>query len=616
MAKKQRSVIDAASMLDGVKKKLESPRARWVILLASTLLVLPSAGTRLVFDDHLQVLMRTPEGPIPGIPYAPFDLFAFARPGALNDVLIDRGLLLPWWTDPQLLVAFFRPLSSLTHVIDGWLWPGSVRMMHLHSVAWFAVLLGVVAAVYRRFMLPAWLAGFAFLLYAIDDTHGATVSWIANRNALIASTFGLVTFLFHDRWRQTKTRRWAALALGSFVVGLLAGEAAIGACAYIGAYAIFVDRADRRSRVLSFVPYAAIIVLWRAAYQWVGYGARGSDAYLDPGRDPAAFLARLPERIALLLQGQLGAFSADLWFWSPSEVTPTVVAAAFVTTAVFAVVVFPLLKTDAMARFWAAGAMGAIVPSASSIPGDRLLVLPGIGVMALLALAFAAFLERRAPFAGKGRTLLAVPLVLFLLRRSVSAPLMLPLRAHSMEAVARLTDFAADAVQAAPDVAHRTVIVLNPPVNVLASYVGLTLATRGAPVPRHLRWLASAQSELTITRLSDRVLRVQPAQGFFSHWTDRLYRSHRNPLNPGERVTLAESTVTIGPTMPSGAPAYADFEFREPLESPEYLWLKWNGDTCVPSPPPRVGEKLVFPARDFAKMLFEWIVLSPFRRDA
>jgi len=109
---------------------------------------------------------------------------------------------------------------------------------------------------------------------------------------------------------------------------------------------------------------------------------------------------------------------------------------------------------------------------------------------------------------------------------------------------------------------------------------------------------------------------VQPARGFFTHWTDRLYRSQRNPLHPGERIELAESTVTIGPTMPTGAPAYADFEFREPLESPEYLWLEWNGDTCVLSAPPRVGEKVVFPARDFVKMLFEYIVFAPFRRDA
>ena len=605
-------------MLDGLKTWLGSSRARWIILAASTILVLPSAGPRLVFDDHLQALMRTAPSRVPGMPYAPFDLFAFARPGAFNDMLIDRGMLLPWWTDRQLLIAFFRPLASLTHVVDGWLWPQSARMMHVHSVAWYALLLGVVSAVYRRFVEPAWLAGAAFLLYAIDDTHGATVSWIANRNAILASAFGLLAVLYHDRWRRQGTRRAAGLAVGSLVVGLLAGEAAVGACAYIGAYAIFLDRADRRSRVLSFVPYASVILAWRIAYQWLGYGARGSDAYLDPGREPVAFLARLPAAMAMLVQGQFGIFSADLWFWSPSGAAPTLVTAAFVTSLLIFALFYPLLKTDRAARFWAAGAAGSLVPSASSIPGDRLLLLAGVGALALLAQLMTTFIEKRPPLptAGRWRVLIAIPIAILLARRVVAAPLMLPVRAHSMEAVGRLADFAADAVKRAPASSHRTVVVLNTPANVLSSYLALTLATRGAPIPDQVRWLAPTDSELTITRLSDRVLRVRPARGFFSHWTDRLYRSERNPLRTGERVELSDMTVTIGPLTPSGTPAEADFEFRESLEAQRYLWLRWEGETCLPGDPPRIGETLVFPPRDFAKMLFENVVRSLFRSDA
>ncbi|HMI88717.1 MAG TPA: hypothetical protein VK550_31780, partial [Polyangiaceae bacterium] len=471
-------------------------------------------------------------------------------------------------------------------------------------------------AVYRRFVEPAWLAGAAFLLYAIDDTHGATVSWIANRNAFLASALGLVALLFHDRWRGQRSGRAGVVAFGAFAMGLLAGEAAIGACAYIGAYALFIDRADRKSRLLSCLPYASIIVVWRAAYQWLGYGAQGSDAYLDPGREPAAFLARLPEQLAMLIQGQFGIFSADLWFWSPSEAVPTLIAAAFVTCAVLAVLLFPLLKSDARARFWAAGAVGSLVPSASSIPGDRLLLLAGVGAMALLAQAISAFVEKQPPFAtlGKWRAVVGIALAGLFLRRVVAAPLMLPFRAHSMEAVGRLADFAADAVQAA-DASPRTVVVLNTPANVLSSYLALTLATRGAKVPEHVRWLAPAHSELTITRLSERVLRVRPAEGFFSQWTDWLYRSQRNPLRSGERIALADMTVTIGPLTPNGTPATADFEFLDPLEARGYLWLRWNGDACVPCAPPAVGETLVFPRRDFVKMLFDNIIGSFFRRD-
>jgi hypothetical protein len=604
-------------MLDGVKTWLATPRARWIILVASTLLVLPSAGPRLVFDDHLQVLMRTAEPRVPGIPYAPLDLFTFARPGALNDALIDRGMLLPWWTDRALLIAFFRPLSSLTHVIDGWLWPGSARMMHLQNVAWFALLLAVVSAVYRRFVQPASIAGAAFLLYAIDDTHGATVSWIANRNAILASVFGLLALLYHDRWRREGTRRHAALALASFVVGLLAGEAAVGACAYIGAYAIFVDRGDRPARAWSFLPYAVIVVAWRAAYHALGYGARGSGAYLDPGREPLAFFARLPQQIAALLQGQLGAFSADLWFWSPIDAAPVLLGAAFVTCIVIFALLLPLLKTDRMARFWAAGAIGALVPSASSIPGDRLLLLVGVGVMALLAQLFFAFAQRSSLFPARGtwRTLAAIPVVFLFVRRVAVAPVMLPIRAHSMEAVGQLADFAADAVQRAGDTSHRSVIVLNTPANVLASYLGLTLATRGATIPEHVRWLAPADSELTVTRISDRALRVRPARGFFLHWTDRLYRSERNPLHTGDRIELADMTVTVGAMTPNGTPADADFEFRDTLESPRYLWLRWDGESCTPCPPPAIGQSVVFPASDFVKMLFDNVVGSLFRRD-
>jgi hypothetical protein len=605
-------------MLDGVKTWLGSSRARWIILAASTMLVLPSAGPRLVFDDHLQALMRTAESRVPGLPYAPFDLFEFARPGARNDMLIDRGMLLPWWTDRQLLIAFFRPLASLTHVIDGYLWPQSARMMHVHSIAWYALLLGVVSTVYRRFVEPAWLAGAAFLLYAIDDTHGATVSWIANRNAIVASVFGLLALLFHDRWRRQGTDLAAALAVGSLVLGLLAGEAAVGACAYIGAYAIFVDRTDRKSRVLSCLPYAAVVLAWRISYQWLGYGARGSDAYLDPGREPVAFLGRLPSAMAMLVQGQYGIFSADLWFWSPSGATPTLLTAGFVTCIVVVALLYPLIKADAMARFWAAGAAGSLVPSASSIPGDRLLLLAGVGALALLAQLMTTFVEKRPPLPPKGkwRMLIAVPLAVLFARRVVAAPLMLPVRAHSMEAVGRLADFAADAVMRTPESPKRTVVVLNPPANVLASYLALTLATRGAPIPDHVRWLAPTDSELTITRISERVLRVRPARGFFSHWTDRLYRSERNSLRTAERIEFSDMTVTIGPLTAGGTPAEADFEFNGPLEGPRYLWLRWQGDACLSSDPPRVGETLVFPARDFAEMLLDNVVRSLFPSDA
>ena len=51
----------------------------------------------------------------------------------------------------QLKVAFYRPLSSLTHRLDYALFPDAPRLMYLHSIAWLALALHLVARLYRRF---------------------------------------------------------------------------------------------------------------------------------------------------------------------------------------------------------------------------------------------------------------------------------------------------------------------------------------------------------------------------------------------------------------------------------------------------------------------------------
>jgi hypothetical protein len=297
--------------------------SRWLVWLArrstrqlffalGLVLVLPSINNRLVLDDHLQLLNRVPKPALPEVPYALFDLFTFGQPGELNQRFMERGILLPWWTDPNYLVSFFRPLSALTHAVDIWLWPSTPAVAHVHTIAWYALLLAIVWRVYARFVEPTWLGTFAFALYTLDDTHGDAVAWIANRHAVIATAFGLLAFLAHDSHRRGRFGRLGAcLGPALLTLGLLSGETALAACAYLFAYAVFIDEAAPGQRVLSLLPYAAVAVVWRLVYQSFGYGASGSDGYLDPGRDPAAFLARLPAAFAALLQGQLGFFPSD-----------------------------------------------------------------------------------------------------------------------------------------------------------------------------------------------------------------------------------------------------------------------------------------------------------------
>ena len=76
------------------------------------------------------------------------------------------------------------------------------------------------------------------LLFALDDVHWMVVMWIANRNSLLATMPTLIGLLIHLRAREDqKGNAW--LALPFFALGLSAGETAIGALAYLGAYELF-----------------------------------------------------------------------------------------------------------------------------------------------------------------------------------------------------------------------------------------------------------------------------------------------------------------------------------------------------------------------------------------
>ena len=197
-----------------IQRFLASPTATWVAIALAVALAAPSITTGLSADDWLQRMIAGGQHPVAGLPKSRFDLFSFVGHDRSDTYLQMNAGVLPWWTDPDVKLAFWRPLTALTHLVDWSLWPASPRAMHVHSLLWFALALLAVAVFYRRFFaafgeadgaggraLP-WAAGLAIVLYALDDAHGPAVGWIANRNAMLAITFALPVMVVHDRWRR------------------------------------------------------------------------------------------------------------------------------------------------------------------------------------------------------------------------------------------------------------------------------------------------------------------------------------------------------------------------------------------------------------------------------
>jgi hypothetical protein len=586
-----------------------------VILALSLLLLAPSLGGRLLLDDYVLALKARGSTGLPGLDAEPLWLFTFTtgRP-AQNRQLMDGGVLLPWWTEPRHLNAFFRPITSLTHDLDFALWPRAVWLMHLHSLAWYALLVLGVAYVYRRYARaasePASLAAFALLVFAVDDAHGPTVAWIANRNAIVAAALALPALSFLQRARSERHRAGVLLGPACFALGLCAGETALSIFGYVLAYFVCLDRGPMRGRVLALAPYVIVIFAHRAVYHALGLGSFGSSAYHDPLREPLGFASALAYNLPVLISAEFGPRVADSAFWGdPSGRTVLWLGSCF-TLAVLAWMTVPLLRRDAQARFWALGMLLSAIPVSASVPGERLLLCVGLGGSQLIARLFTStFAALPAPAADGGgphaqAASMRVAFVALLgLAHLVIAPIALPLRAQAMDAVGAFAQRMERAVPADREIERQALIVVNAPFNVALSYLQPMRAARGVPRPAHVHWLASASSDITVTRSGEQTLRVTQARGFLRRPEETHYRSDVTALGVGTRVALAELDARVAEVTADGRPSTVEFTFAHPLDSTRYRFMCYREGRLIAWRPPGLGASDEFPAEDFFQVI-------------
>ena len=581
---------------------LARPTATWAAIALAVALAAPSVTTGLSADDWLQHLVALQLKPFQGLPASRFDLFSFVGHDARDTLLqMDAGVL-PWWTDPAVKLAFWRPLTSLTHVLDWSAWPGSPLAMHLQNLVWFALALVAVAAFYRRFFAgfggAAWAGGVATLLYALDDAHGPAVGWIANRNALVAVALALPVMALHDRWRRQGWRAGAWLAPACLGVALGAGESALAVAAYLFAYAGCLDeQGPLGARLMSLAPYLAVVIVWRVVYHALGFGTAWSGVYLDPGAEPLQFLRAMPSRAAFLLAAQLFAPWSDfavMWgFISPHAARNAIVFATVVVIA-FVALFAPLCRRDRLARFFAVGALAAVVPVCSTFPADRLLWFVGVGAMGLIA-RWLELRPRRWWSAIVAAFLIVVHVVL-------AAPL-LALRSRSMVTVAEPFHRADASLPPSETMKNGMLVLVNPPSDIFCAYIVILRGSDGRPLPP-TRWLATGTSDVTVTRVDDRTLRVRPDGGFIPFVSERMLRRLDHPFTRGQTIHLTGVDIIVDEVEPDGRPAEIRARFDRPLEDPSLHWGAWRGTGFAPWSPPAVGARAVLPGTPFLEAVF------------
>ena len=600
--------MPSAGSSRGTLKRLKAictslPRSRYFSLWAAALtvlLALPSLRNGLMLDDYYHREVLRPESAYRDVLGPPSEMFRFFRGDPVRTGrIMDIGAF-PWWTDPTLKAEFLQAVTVLTHRLDYALWPDSPALMHAQSLFWLGAAVAAAAVFYRRMLGATGVALVAALMFAMDDARGTTVGFIANRNVFVAATFGVSALIFHDRWRRDGSRPSAILAIFSLALALFSKEEGIGTCAYLGAYALFMDRRGLWRGCLSMLPYAGIVLGWRGLRESWGYGVHNIGLYIDPLTDPGPFASAAVDRLPLILLGQWGPIPAE----TAAVLRPPLsnafwwFAVAFIALLFLAVA--PLLKRDRLARFWAAGMIFATIPVCATLPMDRLLTFAGLGAFGLLA-QFWAFVFDKSGSATQ-HLLWRIPARalawFFVAVHAVWAPLAFPMRATSPLGPWWVEDRLYVHTPLGPEIAERTVVVVNAPSAAHAAYLPFLRLALGKPVPRHVRVLSPAIPKVDIRRLDAHTLEITPKSGYLNFALDRVFRNERRPLALGEEVTLTGMTARVTALTDDGRPAVATFRFDEPLESPSFVWLCFRGDRFEPFVLPAVGEQI--------KIRFDW----------
>lgn len=632
------------------RKRLESFWLPLHLAVLSTALCLPGLGTGYQADDHLHRAALTDGGGFTELKRTPWTLFTFMD----GDVEKNRHAIaegrLPWWTTPTIRAALFRPLTGWTHWLDVKMWPDRPVPAHIHSLLWHAAVIALATLLFQRLIPVPWVAGLAALIYAVDDARGVAAMWIANRNAVTTMAFVLLTLLLHHQWRMRGSKVAAWTAPVCFALALASSEGGVTAAGYLLAFALFLERGSASSAdsdgiskafstsetiaahqgrryIKSLMPYVLVGMGWMMIYRTLGFGVWGLGAYIDPAGDPLRFLAALPTRAPLILCGLFGLPPAEIGMVVARYLMPLVLGWATFVVAMMVFLLWPVVRREPVARFWALGTGLAVLPVCATFPGDRLLTFAGLGGAGLLAMLMADLwrrdMQKRGP--DPGVTLVGrmrrwgrgIALAVLIYVHLLFAPISLTQASRGIQLFGMAMETSARSLPA-PGSADERLIIASTPSAFISVQSPVIRATFGLPAHARMLVLSSTVHATELERIDERTILVRPDGGYLIpqgtvppgkeadqppvdlHYIfgvfDHLFRAPGQPFKVGESFELQDVRASIRKLTPDGRPAEVEFIFARPLDDASFCWVRWENGAYVSLTPPRIGETIRLPA--------------------
>lgn len=182
-------------------------------------------------------------------------------------------------------------------------------------------------------------------------------------------------------------------------------------------------------------------------------------------------------------------------------------------------------------------------------------------------------------------------------------PLVMTSRARGNVALRDVLERCEGSVPKGSGIQNQEVFYLNPPAVPLAAYTPVMRAIRGAPRAKHQMVLSVATTPITVVRTGPRTLRLASSLSPFWNPGSQLLIDHETRFAPGDKRQVGQTRVTVIKVDERAAPVEFEFEFEEPLESSNYVFLRWDETRYSPFVIPAVGDSVLLPAADYLQVL-------------
>ena len=595
-------------MANAAATALKSVRLYWLAVALSIgvglWMRLPALQCGFHTDDAVQIAMLRDEF---GAERSMFDLFRFADGERDGLKLIETGYH-PWWAQPNLRIAMFRPLASALIAVDYHLFGTEAVLAHAHSFLWWIAMVIAGALVLGR-TLPLPSAALGILLFCIHSSHSVPVAWLANRSTLVATTFGLLGLWCHLRWREHGQRSARLLSLACFCLALLGGEYGLPVLAYVFALELVDENRNWRQRAVALWPAVVPLAIVGVLRPLLGFGIRGSGYYVSPAESPREYVQGALERIPVLVGDLVFQINSLYWFhgspWFDFETTQkymTIAGIAAIGVMGLGVYLATRLRGgDVHLRWLGLGALLAVIPGSTALPENRVLVASSFGVTALIAALTVGCIGTAYRLA-RARQFMLVPLPLALI-----VPIAF---GHgyvcSWRAVDQLHGFmGAAAVQRhwaltaqIPDEGareRRVIIVTGADFTTIANLPWVR-SLHGRPLVKSYWRLSGAVQVHEIQRTGPKTLELSVLSNEIDNsMAGSLYRSAKRGFRPGEVLRMPGMDIEIL-AVDGLTPWMTRFTFEHALDDPRYLFLHSFQEGLRPFKMPRIGEKLRLPA--------------------